>query len=504
MSANPQYANQPGYDEDGIPIRSSDTSNKSESASIAASATGYRLSNGYPAAVQDVIMGSAQSGSVTVKDGADGLIEVTPGAGLSMDLKGRKAVEELIVDTATSAACSVAWTKTGLGIVPTTFLVDGYGDSLMAPTVGYIGESLGLHTTKDLVFTATATGGDNLEEIKEDFLANYKASRVNRNVIEGGINNIVNLGADITSLQKMIDDASAMADLLIAKSDEPFAILGISPFGPDAVTGHANYTADRNQKALDYNAAMLAKYPNNFVDTYALLGDPATPNQLADWAYKEARTDLHPNKDANRIMDAAIAAVIFPEQTPYDTTEPVGNVLGSYRDLSGWTANANAQLGGHTITLADGQTDTGTKGLLPSASDTASIKEFQKNTTSTPALNDKMEFSAVFQPGTVDWVWIQCRDGAGLTHQRYVNIVTATAGTLGGTGSSSTIEINKTAHGWLEVKITYTNTASGVNNVTIRSSSNGTATTSDAHARISSGDDYPTDISIDCVALSIL
>ena len=478
---------------------------ESESAAIAQSITGYRLSNGYPAAAQDVIMGAAQSGAVTLLDGADTIAAVTPGAGLAMDLKGRKASSELIVTTALSAACSVAWSRLdSTSIIPTTFLIDGYGDSFMdaGAATGYIGESLGLHTSQDAVFTEYAVAGENLEDIKTAFLGNYKSNRTNRIVIQGSINNVLAAGK-ISSLATMIKDASAVMDLALAKSDEPVAFVGLAPFN-----GKTGVTAAQLQQALDFNSAMQAKYPDNYVDAYDLLGDTADPTQLADWAYKSSRAaDLHPNKDADRVLDRAIADVIFPAQTPYDTTEPTGNILGDYRDMTAWTYNANAQNGGHTITLADGDLDAGTKGLLPDANDGVSSKEAQKNSTSIPAISDNMQFVGLFAPGDADYVWVRVSDSAATskTFQYFVNLVTLTASVNGGTGTGATIEVTKAAYGFVEVKIKYVNTgAAKVTNVTYRSSADGVSTTTNPWDRDGTGDQYPTEISADCLSLVIL
>jgi len=269
--------------------------------------------------------------------------------------------------------------------------------------------------------------------------------------------------------------------------------VGLAPW-----MGHANWTATLQTQTTDYNAWLAATYPEYYVNIYDALGDPAEPRQLADEFYKLARTDLHCNKNADRIIDYLIGELLFQRNTT-TLTEPSGNLIANYRDFSGWSLTA-AALGGNSIVLADGITGTA-NGLLPTGN-ASSQKIIQANTTSSPTNNAALEMVAYLHPGEQDWAWMQYRDSNGGTYQIYLDLINVALGSTGGTGGATpTWSIEKSTYGWLKVTLNVTNSATGstLNNINIRSAASGAAIATDSYDRTTDG--YPVEIFLDAVSV---
>ena len=176
--------------------------------------------------------------------------------------------------------------------------IELFGDSFSDGSSGWIGESLNAFTTTlPYSFTTHAIGGNNLADIKVIFDANSPFTSDTAVILQGSINNVAGDVGKQTDLQTMKDDMSAMADQVIAAGNK-LAIVGLSPF-----KGHVNYDVAARQQAIDYNAWLLANYGSYYVEIYTLLGDSIDADQLADEFYKLARTDLHPNKNADKMID---------------------------------------------------------------------------------------------------------------------------------------------------------------------------------------------------------
>ena len=76
---------------------------------VAASQADVDVSSGVPALIKKIIMGTAQSGQVTLKDGATLVQAITPGANLEADYDGSILETSCVITTAASAACVVVW-----------------------------------------------------------------------------------------------------------------------------------------------------------------------------------------------------------------------------------------------------------------------------------------------------------------------------------------------------------------------------------------------------------
>ena len=76
---------------------------------VAASLTDYNVSGGVPGILIGVLMGTGQSGEVTLKNGTTTLLAVTPGANLSASFRGGNCDTDIRITTAALGACLVFW-----------------------------------------------------------------------------------------------------------------------------------------------------------------------------------------------------------------------------------------------------------------------------------------------------------------------------------------------------------------------------------------------------------
>lgn len=387
-------------------------------------------------------------------------------------------------------------TVTRKGLIPNTYLTDLYTDSLGEPPNGHIGESLGLRLAPFYNLNEYASSGENLGEIKVRFLAAFPDKKRNTIILGGGPNNTANPAAEKrTDAATMIADMSAMADAVIADGHYYLVILLHTPW-----MDHGEWTLALQAQTEEYNAAITAKYPNNVADIYTALGDPAEPRRLAPEFYKTSRLDIHPNKNAGRVIAQTISPLLDP--TPnIDLSEPAGNLVANYRDFSGWS-KSSCTLGGNTVVLPDGTLGSA-NGMVPSL-DANANHTFQVNTSSAPAPNAACEMLGYIQAGEQDFLWSQVTDSNGATHSMFFNLVTLELGAAGGTGSGGVWTIEKSANGFTEIKLLYTNNALGgaVNNIVIRSADSLISNNTDPYNRTT--DNYVPELFMDAVSLRVV
>lgn len=385
-------------------------------------------------------------------------------------------------------------------LIPESYNVAQFGDSYSDDDGGQgtIGRGLGLFTSQGYSLIDHSVAGDNLADIRTRFEAEFATlpDHVNTIILQGSINNIANAGKRTTFAQMQID-MSAMADVVIA--DGRYFLIIIAP-GP--WMGHDEWTEALQTQTTDYDTWGKAKYANHWVSGYDALGDPAEPRQKADWAYKgailiDSRDDVHPNKCADRYMEQKTGELLFT-RTNTPLSEPAGNILSTYRDMTGWTPSGSS-LGGNTILLADG-TEGNNKGIL-SVIDTLSIKKMIKNTTLSPPVNADIEWKFLMHSGVQDWAWLQYKDSNSVNSQAYIDIIGMG---VGGTTGTAIWKVTKAENGWVWVTCNVTNSALGtnLNNLEIRPALSDGNIATDPYNR--SVDAYPPEIYFDATSIVIL
>lgn len=379
-------------------------------------------------------------------------------------------------------------------LIPQSFLADLYGDSLSEPTNGYIGESIANRTSQNYHLNEYGSSGENLTSIRARFDAAFPDTTRNTIILQGGTNNTAN-AAERTTLAQMKIDMGAMADAVIADGRYNLVIINHPPW-----MGHSEWTEALQTQTEDYNTWLDSVYGDYVADIYTGLGDPSEPRQFADWAYKTARTDVHPNRNADRVIDQLVADKLY-QRADTGLTEPSGNLVANYRDFSGWSPSS-ATLGGNTVKLPDGTLGSA-NGMVPSL-DANANHTFQANTSSSPTNNVPCEFVAYIQAGEQDFLWSQITDSNGLTYQMFFNTVTAELGAAGGTGGAGVWTIEKSTNGFVKIKLVYTNSATGasVNNIILRSADSIISMNTDPYNRTT--DDYVPELFMDAVSLRVL
>lgn len=363
-------------------------------------------------------------------------------------------------------------------LVPQSYNANIYGDSLYdyLGGQGSIGQVIEAFTSQLATPLELATGGNNFSQIRATFDANFPPTDAAINtIIIGGIHN--DLGAD-TALSSIQSDVSHMLDTVIADGRFNLIMINGTQYGDNT-----NWTQAR-QNVLDaYNTWLSANYSAYVIGAYSILANSSDATKLATEFYKTT-TDSHPNDNADRAVDGVISELLY-QRSNADLTEPAGNVLGNYRDLSGWTLG-NAAVGGNSVTLADGTTSSSV-GLI-SDSTASAIKQAQKGVTA-GAIADSttIEVKGYVRAGLRRWALVRYTDNAGNTYQIPVDLwdVALDFANEGGTGAASTSWAITKYNGFVEVTLQVdSGIGGGANNVLIRAQESNTvvATVGDARS----------------------
>ena len=370
------------------------------------------------------------------------------------------------------------------------FYGDSFGDSVTTGGIGWMGEGVAAYTSQASQMFTIGVGGETLAEIRTRFELAFPNPAHNTIVLQGGNNDLVQGRA----VNLMIDDMRAMADIVIANRHFYLSIVGLSQR-----KGSPNWDTAEQADIITFNDYFKANYPSYYVDAYASLGDPADTEQLADFAYKDARTNPHPNKAADRAVDNLIARVInAPQIAPYDLTEPVPDyMLGTYRFFDDYTKTL-CDIGGPSVICADGTPATG-KGVIAVAN-TTSTKTVTKGT-DTLAIGSTYVASVLMIAAADDFGRLQMAHDGDLT-QAWVDLRDGTLGTqTASTGLNETWTSTKLGFGWVRLSCEFTATGATFASMRITPCPADNVTATDAWDRTVVAE-YPPHMYIDAMTLT--
>lgn len=183
-----------------------------------------------------------------------------------------------------------------------------YGDSFTNDSVD-LASNLAQHM--NLKFKTSGVAGYSLSQIKTAMLAEAPYEDSNFVLLQGGINTIN--GASTSPVEDMKSDMIAMVDHAI-DNDLGFMVYTVAPYGSLSDT--------KKDWVVEYNAWLKAAYPENVVDIYTIVGDPANPTSLnPDY---DSGDGLHPNAEGFRTIDNASQAVFKRLNKPSKITSDAG------------------------------------------------------------------------------------------------------------------------------------------------------------------------------------
>lgn len=340
------------------------------------------------------------------------------------------------------------------GGIPKEYRATIYGDSYSdsGGGTGWIGQTLNTNTSVDFILREQATGGDLVSEIRTAFEADFPFNRDNLVILQGAINSI---RTDV-SLGSIQADWSAMADAVLQADNIDLLVVNQSPW-----FGHAQWTEARQLVTEQFNAWLAGKYGNYLADTYTALGDPAEPRQLADEFYKLVRTDSHPSRNGDVVIDDNLGELLYYDVPEITRSAELGNSHAFPNSPASWSANLRATIGGNLIRMCDG-TYSNVNGIIPSAD---SITHIARHSFTAPPNGSSITVRALLKPGQHQWARIEYKDNAAGLHNAYVDLLNVVFGTETGTFTWS---ISKAARGWIElIGVGSSGTGVGANNVTI-------------------------------------